>query len=193
MTCLIDFHLKWYSSKLLLLSKSIMCFFYKCFCSFCYLAAGTDFSATSLDFSFQVGTDTTACIDVTIIDDNNLEGDHTFTVNLGGMITPPLTGGTGGTAGFGTAMSTTITIQDPEGTCMSSIPSRISQHSSSTTSFCNKLWFVNSLPSLVPRPSKPQVFDRLQYAEMREKAWGISSHDPRHDCQMLTHLLSKAK
>jgi len=67
-----------------------------------------------------VGAVTTACIDVTIMDDNNLEGDHTFTVNLGGMITPTLTGGTGG---FGTPMSTTITIQDPEG--MSSIPSRM--------------------------------------------------------------------
>ena len=82
---------------------------------------GTDFSATSLDFSFPVGADATACIDVTIIDDNNLEGDHTFTVNLGGMITPTLTGGTGG---FGTPSSTTVTIQDPEG--MLSIPSRMS-------------------------------------------------------------------
>jgi len=73
---------------------------------------GTDFSATFLDFNFQVGTDTTACIDVTITNDTNLEGDHTFSVNLGGMITPTLTGGTGG---FGTPMSTTVTIQDPEG------------------------------------------------------------------------------
>ena len=90
---------------------------------------GTDFTATSLDFSFPVGAVTTACIDVTIIDDNNLEGDHTFTVNLQGMITPTLTGG------FGSPSSTTITIQDPEG--MSSIPSRISQQSSGTTLFCN--------------------------------------------------------
>ena len=90
---------------------------------------GTDFTAPSLDFNFQVGTDTTACIDVTIIDDNNLEGDHTFTVNLGGMITPTLTGG------FGSPSSTTVTIQDPEG--MFSIPSRISQQSSSTMLFCN--------------------------------------------------------
>jgi len=82
---------------------------------------GTDFTAPSLDFNFQVGTDTTACIDVTIIDDNNLEGDHTFTVNLMGVITPTLTGGMGG---FGTTMSTTVTIQDPEG--MLSIPSRMS-------------------------------------------------------------------
>ena len=34
----------------------------------------------------------------------------------------------------------------------------------------------------------PPVFDRLQYAKRREKAWGISSHDLRHDC-----LLSAAK
>ena len=85
------------------------------------LVAGTDFSAPSLDFNFQVGADTTACIDVIIMDDNNLEGDHTFTVNLGGMITPTLSGGTGG---FGTPSSTTVTIQDPEG--MLSIPSRMS-------------------------------------------------------------------
>ena len=84
---------------------------------------GTDFTATSLDFSFPVGAVTTACIDVTITDDNNLEGDHTFTVNLGGIITPTLSGGAGG---FGTPMSTTVTIQDPEG--MFSIPYRISQH-----------------------------------------------------------------
>ena len=96
------------------------------------LVAGTDFSAPSLDFNFQVGADTTACINVTIIDDNNLEGDHAFTINLGGMITPTLSGGTGG---FGTPSSTTVTIQDPEG--MISIPSRISQQSSSTTLFCN--------------------------------------------------------
>ena len=96
---------------------------------------GTDFTAPSLDFSFPVGADATACIDVTIIDDNNLEGDHTFTVNLGGMITPTLTGG------FGTPSSTTVTIQDPEG--MSSIPSRMSQQSSSTTLFA--IWLVSCL------------------------------------------------
>jgi len=93
---------------------------------------GTDFSAPSLDFNFQVGTDTTACIDVTIMDDNNLEGDHTFTVNLGEMIMPTLSGGTGG---FGTPIFTSVTIQDPEG--MLSIPSRMSQQSSSSTLFCN--------------------------------------------------------
>jgi len=90
---------------------------------------GTDFTAPSLDFNFQVGTDTTACIDVTIIDDNNLEGDHNFGLLLGGMITPTLTGG------FGTPSFTSVIIQDPEG--MSSIPSRMSQQSSSTTLFCN--------------------------------------------------------
>jgi len=105
---------------------------YKCFCSFYWLVTSTDFTAPSLDFNFQEGADTVACINVTIIDDNNLEGDHTFTVNLGGMITPILTGGTGG---FGTSMSTTVTIQDPEG--MLSIPSKISQQSSGTTLFYN--------------------------------------------------------
>ena len=97
---------------------------------------GIDFTAPSLDFSFPVGAVTTACIDVTIIDDNNLEGDHTFTVDLGGMITPTLTGETGG---FGTPSSTTVTIQDPEG--MLSIPSRISQQSSGSTLFCSMVGF----------------------------------------------------
>jgi len=68
-----------------------------------------DFSAPSLEFNFQVGTNTTACIDVNILDDDNLEGDHSFTVDLGGMITPNLT------AGFGSQSSTAITIRDPEG------------------------------------------------------------------------------
>jgi len=93
---------------------------------------GTDFTLPSLDFNFQVGTDTTACIDVTIIDDNILEGDHNFGLLLRGMITPTLAGGMGG---FGTPLFTSVTIQDPEG--MSSIPSRMSQQSSSTTLFCN--------------------------------------------------------
>lgn len=69
----------------------------------------TDFSAPSLEFNFQVGTNTTACIDVNILDDSNLEGDHSFTVDLGGIVTPNLT------AGFGSQSSTTITIRDPEG------------------------------------------------------------------------------
>ena len=52
------------------------------------------------------------------MDDSNLEGDHTFTVDLdGGTITPNLM------AGFGSPMSTTVTIQDPEG--MLSLPSKM--------------------------------------------------------------------
>ena len=48
------------------------------------------------------------------MDDSNLEGNHTFAVNLDGVITPNLM------AGFGSPMSTTVTIQDPEG--MLSLP-----------------------------------------------------------------------
>jgi len=78
---------------------------------------GTDFASSgSLEFSFDVGAVTSACIDVSIIDDFDLEGDHTFTVSLGGTNTPSLGGGTGG---FGAQTTTAITIQDPEGTSFS--------------------------------------------------------------------------
>ena len=83
-----------------------------------------DFSAPSLDFSFPVGTGTTACIDITITDDNNLEGDHTFTVDLlniqiiGDDLRRMVS-----MIGIGSPSSTTVTIQDPEG--MLSVPSRI--------------------------------------------------------------------
>jgi len=89
-----------------------------------------DFSAPSLDFSFPVGTGTTACIDVTIIDDDDLEGNHRFRVDFGRIRLNPALG-----RGVGSPSSTTVTIQDPEG--MFSIPSRISQQSSSTMLFCN--------------------------------------------------------
>jgi len=39
----------------------------------------------------------------------------------------------------------------------------------------------------------PPVFDRLQYAKRRERAWGISSRDLRHNRQMSSCLLSTAK
>ena len=78
---------------------------------------GSDFASSgSLEFSFDVGAVTPACIDVSIVDDLDLEGDHTFTVTLGGTNTPSLGGGT---AGFGAQTTTAITIQDPEGTCFS--------------------------------------------------------------------------
>ena len=59
-------------------------------------------------FNFGMGPVSQACIDVTINDDDNLEGDHTFTVDLGVTHVPAL-------GGTGSPTSTTITIQDPEG------------------------------------------------------------------------------
>ena len=73
---------------------------------------GADFAASgSLIFNFQVGTVTQACIEVDIINDMDLEGDHSFDVTLGAN-TPALGGGTGV---FGSSTSTIVTIQDPEG------------------------------------------------------------------------------
>ena len=73
---------------------------------------GVDFSSSgSLVFNFQVGTATQSCINITIIDDVDLEGDHTFRVTLG---TNALALG-GETGGFGFSTSTIVTIQDPEG------------------------------------------------------------------------------
>ena len=68
---------------------------------------GADFSATTPMFNFGMGPVSQVCIDVTIIDDTNLEGDHTFTVDLGTTSVP--------LGGTGSPTSTTITIQDPEG------------------------------------------------------------------------------
>ena len=75
---------------------------------FCFSVDGADFSATTPMFNFGMGAVSQACIDVTIIDDADLEGDHTFTVDLGATSVPPL-------GGTGPPTSTTITIQDPEG------------------------------------------------------------------------------
>ena len=63
----------------------------------------------SLTFNFQVGTVSSSCINITINNDDDLEGDHTFTVELGAASTPALGGG------LGTPSTTTITIQDPDG------------------------------------------------------------------------------
>ena len=80
------------------------------------LGSGIDIMDTAPPFEFQVGALSQACIDVAINDDEDLEGDHTFTVDLGATSVPALGGG------LGTPSSTTITIQDPEGmlvTCKS--------------------------------------------------------------------------
>ena len=63
-----------------------------------------------LTFKFQDGESTQACTNVTIMDDDDLEGNHTFEVILDKNRV--LGGGTGG---LGSPASTTITIQDPEG------------------------------------------------------------------------------
>ena len=73
---------------------------------------GVEFATSgSLTFNFEVGTATQACINITIINDVDLEGDHTFDIILG-TNTPALGGGTGGLT---LPTSTTITIQDSEG------------------------------------------------------------------------------
>ena len=73
---------------------------------------GVEFATSgSLTFNFEVGTATQACINVTIINDVDLEGDHVFNVTLG-INTPALRGGR---AGLTLPTSTTITIQDSEG------------------------------------------------------------------------------
>ena len=73
---------------------------------------GVDFASSgSLIFNFEVGTATQACINITVIDDADLEGDHSFDVTLGAN-TPALGGGI---EGFSLPASTTITIQDSGG------------------------------------------------------------------------------
>ena len=53
-----------------------------CFISFSCLA-GADFNPLgSTSFIFSVGGPTTNCIDFNIIDDEELEGDHDFTVEI---------------------------------------------------------------------------------------------------------------
>ena len=69
-------------------------------------------SSGSLTFNFQVGTVSSSCINITINDDDDLEGDHTFDVTLGDTSTPVLLGG------LGSPSFTTITIEDPEGILM---------------------------------------------------------------------------
>ena len=68
-----------------------------------------DFAASGVfQFSFGVGAVTPACVDISITNDDDLEGDHTFSLNLGGTNTPSL-------GGTGAPTTTAVTIQDPEG------------------------------------------------------------------------------
>ena len=73
----------------------------------CFSVDGTDFTASVPMFNFGMGPVSPACINVNIVNDSDLEGDHTFTVELGATSLPAL--------GTGSPTSTTITIQDPEG------------------------------------------------------------------------------
>ena len=66
-----------------------------------------DFSASAPIFNFGMGPVLQACIDVVIANDDDLEGEHNFTVELGATSVPAL--------GTSSPISTTITIQDPEG------------------------------------------------------------------------------
>ena len=66
-------------------------------------------SSHFLTFNFQVGTVSPSCINITINDDDDLEGDQTFDVTLGNTSIPVLSGR------LGSPSFTTITIQDPEG------------------------------------------------------------------------------
>ena len=89
-----------------------------CMVSFCFSVAGSgsesgsgfgiDIMDTVPPFEFQVGPLFQACIDITINDDDDLEGDHAFTVELGVISIPAL-------GGVGTPLATTITVQDPDG------------------------------------------------------------------------------
>ena len=63
----------------------------------------------SLTFNFQVGTVSSSCINITINNDDDLEGNHSFDVTLGDTSTPVSLGG------LGSPSFTTITIEDPEG------------------------------------------------------------------------------
>lgn len=66
--------------------------------------------ASYLTFNFEVGEATQACTNVTIMDDDDLQGNQTFDVVLNKN---PVLGG--GTRGLSSPTFTTITIQDPEG------------------------------------------------------------------------------
>ena len=73
----------------------------------CFSVDGMDFTASAPIFNFGMGTVLEACIDVVIANDDDLEGEHNFTVELGATSVPALR--------TGPLTSTTITIQDPEG------------------------------------------------------------------------------
>ena len=66
---------------------------------------GTDFSTTNPVATFAVGALAPGCIEVDILQDMSVEGDHTFSVSLNpGPITPSLT--------VGTPDTTVVTITD---------------------------------------------------------------------------------
>ena len=72
---------------------------------------GSDFTVEDpLTVTFNSGTTSsgdTACADITVLDDDALEGDHSFTVQLASTTPTGVT--------IGTDSSTTVTIQDNDG------------------------------------------------------------------------------
>ena len=78
--------------------------------SFAAAIAGSDYVSVSMDVVFPAGTSNgdMQCIDVTIIDDSEMEGDETFTVALTTSSPVVMT--------LGNAV-TTITITDNDGEC----------------------------------------------------------------------------
>ena len=72
---------------------------------------GSDFTVEDpLTVTFNSGTTSsgdTACADITVLDDDALEGDHSFTVQLASTTPTGVT--------IGTDSSTTVTVQDNDG------------------------------------------------------------------------------
>lgn len=78
-----------------------------CVCTILFHAAGgSDFSIGSLSATFPAGMLGEACIDVTVIDDDEYEGEHDFSVHIN-EVTPTLT--------LSPPSYLSITIVDPEG------------------------------------------------------------------------------
>ena len=88
-----------------------------------YTVQGTDYSISSptntLTVTFSAGSTvsgTTACADVIIIDDNAVEGSHSFTVHVTGLELDP--GGVYSELMIGTPPSASINIIDNDGTML---------------------------------------------------------------------------
>ena len=92
-----------------------------------YVVRGIDYSINSptdtLNFTFSAGSTvsgTTACANVTIIDDNAVEGNHSFTVHVTGLELDP--GGAYSELMTGTPRYALVNIIDNDGTMFSTMP-----------------------------------------------------------------------